>query len=270
MKTTLYKYIIHEIWPTFFASLFVSAFLVVATKMLSITDLIVGRGVPLSHVGRMVGYLLPEITLFALPAACLISVALAFLRLSVDSEIIALKSSGISLYQLLPPVALLSTTGLVAAMIISLVAVPWGNGSFKELLFEVAESKADIGIKERIFCEPFDDIVFYVNHYNEQTKEMEDVFVSDRRDQSVNHTTIAEKGKLVYHPKEKIVTLLLQQGTIFVVDNTLESGRTISFKTYDLNINLKDMIEDFASQQKAPKEMSQAELMEQLRILPKG
>ena len=81
--------------------------------MLSITDLIVARGVPVTQVARMVAYLLPDIVAFALPAASLIAVLLAFLRFSVDSEIIALKSCGISLYQMLPPVVLLSFLGLL-------------------------------------------------------------------------------------------------------------------------------------------------------------
>jgi len=81
----------------FLASLFVFIFIMVAARMLSITELIVTRGVRVTQVIGMVVYLLPDILIFALPAVTLMSVVVAFLRLSVDSEIIALKSSGISL-----------------------------------------------------------------------------------------------------------------------------------------------------------------------------
>ena len=103
MKLTLYKYIVNEIWPAFLASLFVSVFIIVATRMLSIMELIVNRGVNAGHVGRMLVYLIPDIVMFALPAVSLMAVVVAFLRLSADSEIISLKSCGISLYQMLPP-----------------------------------------------------------------------------------------------------------------------------------------------------------------------
>jgi len=270
MKITLYKYIVNEIWPTFLACLFVSVFIVVATKMLSITDLVVAKRVPLAQVIRMVVYLLPDIIAFALPAASLIAVVLAFLRLSVDSEIIALKSTGISLYQILPPVVLLSCVGLLIATVISFIGVPWGNSSFKNLIYQIAKSKADLGIKERVFSEPFDNVVFYVNHYSEQKKEMRDVFITDSRDNSVTNTIIAEKGRVFFHPEEKIITLRFKNGTIFVVEKNLQSGRAIKFKTYDFNIGLKDIMAALASRQKSPKEMTAGELMRQLRTTPKG
>ena len=134
MNLTLHKYIINEIWPTFLASLFVSIFIILATKMLSITDLIVSRGVHVAQVVGMVVYLLPDIIAFALPAATLIAVVVAFLRLSADNEVVALESSGISIYQMLSPVVVLSFFGLLIAVMVSVIAVPWGNRSFKNLV----------------------------------------------------------------------------------------------------------------------------------------
>ena len=220
MKLTIHKYISREIWPTFLTSLFVTAFIVVATKMLSVTDLIVSKGVPVSQVIRMVAYLLPDIVAFALPAATLIAVSLAFLRLSVDSEIIALKSCGISLYQLLPPVIAFSSLCMLLALLISFIGVPWGNSSFKALLFQLAESKANLGIKERVFCEPFDNVVFYVNQFSEQENEMANVFVVDRREADVVNTIIAETGKIFIHSQKRIITLRFKNGTIFLWKRT--------------------------------------------------
>ncbi len=269
MRIIIYKYVINEIWPTFMACLAVCVFIVIATKMLPITDLIVSKGIPMSQVGMMIAYLLPDIILFALPAASLISIVLAFLRLSVDSEIIAMKSSGISLYQLMPPVALLGGLGMVVALFISLVFLPWGNRSFKTMLFEIGRSKVDMGIKERVFCEPFFGVVFYVNHYSEQTKEMEDVFVSDRRDPVYNSTIIAEKGKVFVSPNGEMVTMALRDGNIFVVDNDLRSGRTVKFKSYDLNIDLSWVTDLAGMREKSPKELDQAGLLKALEKTPK-
>lgn len=270
MKLTIYKYLINEIWPTFFTSLFVTVFIVIATKMMSVTDLVVSKGVPVSQVFRMVAYMLPDIIAFALPAATLIAVVLAFLRLSVDSEIIALKSCGISLYHMLPPVAVFSCVCMLFAFAVSFIGVPWGNSSLKELIYQLAESKANLGIQERVFCEPFDNVVFYVGQYSEQENEMENVFVVDKREKDITNTIIAEKGKLFIHSKERIITLRFNDGTIFVVEKDLESGRTIKFKTYDLNISIKDVMARLESRRKKPKEMSAGELLKQLDSVPKG
>lgn len=270
MKLTLYRYIIHEIWPTFMATLTVAVFIMVAARMLSITEMIVNRGVFVGYVVRMILYLLPDIIAFALPAASLISVVVAFLRLSADSEIIALKASGVSLYQILPPVLFLSAVGFVVSLAIGVLAVPWGNTSFKDLVFEIAQSKGDLGIKERVFCEPFDDVVFYVNHFSAREGLMRDVFVVDRRDKRVTNNIIAGEGRILMYPRERIITLHFQQGTIFMVDKKLESARSIQFTTYDLNIGLKDIMAALASREKAPKEMKPREMWHYLRSHPKG
>ncbi len=269
MKLTLYKYIINEIWPLFLASLFVCVFIIVATKMLSITDLVVAQGVPAFQVIRMVAYLLPDVIAFALPAATLIAVVLAFLRFSVDNETMALKSSGISLYQMLPPVLLFSVLGLVTSGVINFIGMPWGNRSFKDLIYQIAESKPNLGIKERIFCVPFSGVVFYVNRFSEREKEMKNVFVMDVRDKVYKNTIIAEKGRVFFHPQERVITLRFQDGTCFVVEKNLQAARTIKFKTYDLNIDLKDMMAELASRQKTPMEMSAGELIKNLKIIPR-
>ncbi len=261
MKITLYKYILNEIWPTFIACMLVFAFIALAIKILSVTDMVVARGIPLSQVIRMVIYLIPDIALFALPAVCLIAVVLAFLRLSVDSEIIALKSCGISLYQMLPPVIMFSLVGLLGAGVISFVGVPWGVRSFKGLIYEAAQSQVDTGIKERTFTEPIQGIMFYTVQYSKQKNEMEDVFFSDKRDKNASMTILAEKCRMVFHQGEKIITLRFENGTVFMVEKDLDSGRTVKFKTYDLNIELKDI---FASRKIDPEEMSVPELISRI------
>ena len=267
---TFYRYIINEIWPTFLASLFVFIFIMVAARMLSITELIVTRGVRVTQVIGMVVFLLPDILTFALPAVTLMSVVIAFLRLSVDSEIIALKSSGISLYQMLPPVVAFSLLVFFIGLAISIYAAPWGNRAFKDLIFKIAESKADIGIKERVFCEPFDNLLLYVNNFSRKERVLKDVFVVDRRDKDVTNTIVAEEGRIMIRPDERIITIYFINGTIFVVDKNLSAARTIKFNTYGLNIGLKDVMADLASRRKAPHELSIGSLIEQLKTVPKG
>jgi lipopolysaccharide export system permease protein len=252
------------------ASLFVFVFIIMASQMLPLTQLILTQGVHAVQVMLMVLYSLPDFIVFALPAVSLMSVVLAFLRLSADSEIIALKSCGISLYQMLPTVVVLSIAGLLLTALISIYAVPWGNKSFKDLIFQIAESKADLGVKERIFSEPFDNVVFYVNSFSTQERLMKDVFVVDKRDQGFVNTIIAKEGRIFSRPDEKMISLHFMNGTIFMVSKDLESARTIKFNTYDLNIGLKDIMAAVASRKKKPREMSVSELTERLKKLEKG
>ncbi|MBW1703507.1 MAG: LptF/LptG family permease [Deltaproteobacteria bacterium] len=212
-------------------------------------ELIVNRGVNAGYVGRMLVYLIPDIVMFALPAV---------------------RSCGISLYQMLPPVVILSFFALLISLSIGIIAVPWGNRSFKDVIFQIAESKADLGIKERIFCEPFNGVVFYVNSYSTRDRVMKDVFVVDRRDAKITNTIIAEEGRILSYPQQRIITLHFLRGAISTVEKNLNSARSIKFNTYKMNIGLKDIMSALASRKKAPKELSVGELIKQMNIEPKG
>jgi lipopolysaccharide export system permease protein len=265
MKKTINKYILHEIWPSLLASLVVFVFIVLAARILNIADWVVNHGVDASQVLAMILCLLPGMILFALPASTLMAVFMAFHRMSNDNEIQAFKSSGISLYQMLPPVVIMSTFCLAGALVISLLGAPWGNRSFKDLVFRIAQSKADLGIKERVFCEPFAGVTFYVNSFSARERKIQDVFVVDQRDPSATATIVAKEGDIISSPERRTITVRFQDGTIFLSGKNIEEVRTIAFSTYDLAIGLNDIMPALASRQLSPKEMSFNDLRESLK-----
>ena len=270
MKLTLHKYIFHEIWPTFLTILTVFVFIVVATRMLTVSEWIINRGVHPGHVFKMIFYLLPGIVLFALPAAALMAVFIAFIRLSSDNEILALKSSGISLFQMLPTVLVISFASFLLATFLAVFGAPWGNRSFKDMIFQIAQSKADLGIKERIFCDPFNNVTFYINSFSTHERLMKDVFVVDRRDAQTTNTIIAHEARILSDTRRRTITIGFINGTIFMVDKDFQSARTLKFDTYNLNIGMQDIMNAVSARKKSPKEMSIQELRNSLKTEPKG
>jgi lipopolysaccharide export system permease protein len=99
---------------------------------------------------------------------------------------------------------------------------------------------------------------------------LKDVFVVDRRDAKITNTIIAEEGKILSYPQQRMITLHFLRGTISTVDKSLDSARSIKFDVYDMNIGLKDIMSAVESRKKAPKELSVNELIKQIGILPKG
>jgi len=265
LKITLHKYIFHEIWPTLLASLVVFLFIILAARMLNLAEWMINHGVHPFQLAKMIFYLLPGMILFALPAVLLMSVFVAFHRLSSDNELQAMKSSGISLYQMLPSVVVISLAGFLAALFLSSYAGPWGRKSFKDFVFTIAHSRADLGIKERIFCEPFKGITFYVSNFAPKEKAMSDVFLVDRRDPAMTTTIVAREGRIDSREDLRLITVRFFDGTIFMIDKKQEEGRTITFRTYDLGIGLDDIMPALAGREKDPKEMSFEDLRSGLK-----
>jgi len=268
VKITLQKYILTEMLPVFVSSLVVFGFIMLGTRMLSITELVVNQGVSAGQVIRLVFFLIPGIIFFALPAASLMASLLAFIRLSSDNEIIALKSSGISLYQVLPPVLLLAFGAFLVAGVTAFAGLPWGNRAMKDMVLEIAESRADVGLKERVFCQPFDDVIFYISDLEEGNHIMRDVFVVDKREPDMIYTIIAKEGQILLQPQARAIVVRFVHGSIFMEQRGRGPVKTMEFRNYDLKVGLEDIMESLASEGKAPKEMSAGEMLDLLEGLP--
>lgn len=253
----------------FASSLVVFGLIMLGTRMLNVTELVVTQGIGLGQITRMIFFLLPGIVFFALPAASLMASLLAFIRLSSDNEIIALKSSGISLYQLLPPVVMLSIVAFIMAGVTSFVGLPWGNRSLKDMVLEIAQSKADVGLKERVFSQPFEDVIFYVSDLSAGEKIMRDVFVVDKRERTMTYTIIASEGRMLFEPESRSIVIRFLNGTIFIEQKDIKSVKTVRFRNYDLKIGLEDIMESLAVTEKAPKEMGFGEILKRLEELPR-
>lgn len=251
--------------PIFLSSLLVFGLIMMATRMMALIEWVMNKGVHPGQALQLILYLLPNIVLFSLPAVSLMAALIAFLRLSSDNEIIALNSSGVSLYQMLPPVFVLSGIVFIMANVLAINGVPWGNRSFKDTIFQIVSEKVDIGIKERIFCEPFDDVIFFINNIDPKSRSMEDVFVYDQRDPAITSTIVADEARIYKHPKSRLLSILFNDGSIFIAEKKVDVARNLTFKTYTLNINLDDMMPALSSREKSPKEMGVEEQISHLR-----
>jgi len=270
MKKIIDIYILKEMIPGFTTSLIVFTFLVLVGRILKLIEWMVNHGIRLSQVLLITIYTIPYVLFFTLPMATLLGSLIAFSRLNEDNEIIALKSSGISLCQIMPPVVAFSIISYFFASFIALYLIPVSNYSMARLLFEVARSNTSIGIKQGIFNESIPNMVLYANHISAKDQIMEGVFIFDERDPTLSNTIIAQQGRISSNPKQMSLNLHLTNGSIFMAGKDLDSSRTLRFKSYDLNIELSDIMNKFSSLKKGRKEMSISELRRYLKETKKG
>lgn len=208
------RYVATEILIPFALGLFVLTFVIMMFQILKVTDLMVNYGLRLGDVIRVFLYLLPPFTVFTLPMAFLLGVMLAVGRLSSDSEIVAMKASGISLLQLLPPVLALGVLSFFAAAFLSLWADPWGKTQSKLMLERVGTQFAGALIKEKVFNTELDNLVIYVEEIDTRTREMRGIFLSDESNPELPMIITAESGRVLHSPSGSKVVFQLESGAI--------------------------------------------------------
>ena len=238
MKKTTYLYILKEILPVFLIGLMVFTMLLLMERILKLIELIVTRGVSFSQILMLLVYISPSFFVFTIPIAVLLGVLIAFGRLSGDSEITAFKASGISLYQLFLPVSIFSIGACLLTGLLVFYGLPWGNQGFKNMLFKIAQSKADIDIKERVFNDLFEGLVVYVDKVPIEGKRMEGILIYDEREQGKLNTIFAKEGFLSSNPKSQEVILRLFNGDIHRLDPKSNVYQKVKFDAYDLKLEL--------------------------------
>ncbi len=159
MKKTTFFYVLKEVLHLFFIGLMTLTIILLMDKIFKLIELIVTRGTSLIHILRLLMFIAPSFLVFTIPMSILLATLLSFGRLSSDNEITAFKASGVSLYQLFWPVIYLAVLAYFVTTFLVLYGLPWGNRGFINTLYVIAQTKADIDIKERVFNDDFEDLV---------------------------------------------------------------------------------------------------------------
>jgi lipopolysaccharide export system permease protein len=199
--------------------------------------------------------------------ATLLSVLLAFNRLSSDNEITALKASGISLYQMIPPILVFAFTTYAGATLLSLYSAPRANEASRALLYEIASTKANAGVRERVFNDDFDGLVLYIGHVKPKILTWENVFISDARNPAEVFSIFAREGEVLSDPQALAVTLRLKDGSIHKLGKDPHAYQKVDFNTYDLRLHLKTGLQGKKTEEKHPADMTLGELIRSIHSL---
>jgi lipopolysaccharide export system permease protein len=263
--TTINRYLLLEMLPPFFINLAFFSFIFLMKQILDITDMIVNHHVGVGPVCLLLIYTMPYFLQYVIPMSTMMAVLMALLRMSGDNEIMALKAGGVSIYRLLTPVLIFSLAGTLITGYMTLFGLPSGAERFKSLLFDVATSNLNVSLKERTFNDNFKQIMLYVNKIDPRSGELHNVLIEDSRTEGVNNTVVARSGRLFAEPGKMVYHLRLFNGTINQLDLKDRSAHTINFETYDIRLDLKDVISSKSAEAKTPDEMRLAHLRNYLK-----
>jgi lipopolysaccharide export system permease protein len=267
----IHRYILKEISLPFFMILSVLTFALLMGRILQLMDLMINKGVGLMDIARLVSYLIPSFLIFTIPVSLLIAILIGLGRLSSDNEITIFKASGISIYHLMKPVLFASLLAFIMTAATSLSLVPQGNQATKNLLFNIAQKKASIGIKEKVFNDDFTGILLYADHIPVDGYFMEGVIVSDNRIGEEPSTIIARRAYLVSDEKSMTITLRLENGSTHMVSENYKNYRKMDFSYYDINLNIEPpLAETGKARTRKPSEMDVFELIDRIKNTTAG
>lgn len=240
-------YLIHRsifretIYP-FFTVLLVLTFVLLMGRILQLMDMMINKGVGLFSMAKLILFLVPSFLTITIPIALLIAILIGMGRLSRENELLIMKSSGLSLYQLVPPVALLAVATFVLSLLLGLFVVPAGNIAGRDLLVDLARQRAGIGIKEKVFNDDFPGLMLYADQVSVDGTTMKGVFISDQRVGRNPVTIIARRGSLHADPGSMDVTLRLEEGSTHMAAADRTTYRKMDFAVYEIALDMSQTV----------------------------
>lgn len=161
---------------------------------------------------KLIGLLIPYVASYALPLGMLTGTLMALGRLSSQQEITAMKSVGVSLYQVATPVFLISFVGMVAGVLVNLHFAPQSRVAYKQLM-ATAVTENPVGfIEEKRFIHEFPGYVIYMG--DEQEGLMKDFWIWELDDENrVRLFLRAAEGEVTFDKIRNELVLTLRNGT---------------------------------------------------------
>lgn len=127
------------IGPWCFGVAMFTVLIVAASFLFQASDYIV-QGIPLSMVAQYMLLILPGIMVKTFAMAVLLATLLSFGRLSSDSEIVAIRAAGVSVYRIMLPVAVFSLGVAAVAFVVDEELVPSAAMRTLQLQSEIAKT----------------------------------------------------------------------------------------------------------------------------------
>ncbi len=263
--TTINRLFLKEMFWPFFISLFFLTFVFLMTRIPEITHMVMNYNAGLGSVLLLVVYTIPKFMEFTIPMSVMIAVLLTVMKMEGDNELLAIRSSGISLYRLLLPVFIFCLTGMLLTLWVTFYGVAWGRYSAKLTYQDLIESSPDFALQPRTFYLDIDNIMIYVNGVDVQSRQLTDIFIEDRTTRDLVSIYTAPSGILLADSDRQLYTLRLYDGSINQVDLKNGSSNHTDFKYLDKNIDLGLMASEKTTLDKEPDERNINELIDYIK-----
>lgn len=228
------KYIVNEFWIPFVSgSSIITGIWLSADQLRQVFKLITTSKAPIQLAVTILSLHLPSIIVLTIPIGVLWSSFLVFSRLNNDSEIIAMRTSGISLLSVLRPVVLFGMLAALLSFGINELVVPVSNPVARKLeIYSIYKNPLPNSQKNFTYLEKTSSKklrrIFYAAYYNADKELLKNIVILDFTRAKLTQIYTAKMAK--WKPQKG--GWELYKGTNHFISNDDNLSRISSFNTF--------------------------------------
>ncbi|OMH41320.1 LptF/LptG family permease [Desulfurobacterium indicum] len=228
----LHRYVFTEVVRLFLLLLVVFILIIVMNRASFIAETILGYGVPVSYLFVILFKMIPSFLGLLIPMSLTFAVLITFFLMNGRNEIVAIKSCGISVEELLKPIFLISLVLTFLNFFSVMFVMPASNVSIKRQIQELVRKKLSLSITPGSFTSNFPGVTFYAEKVFPERGILGDFMVSvDKKNEKI--TIFANYGRI--RMDNGTVYLDIKDGVGQFLDwNKPENLKLLNFNTYTL------------------------------------
>lgn len=180
-------------------------------------DDLIGKGLEFNIISEFLLYTSASLVPLAIPLAVLLASLMTFGNLAENLELLAFKSSGISLVKIMNPVMVMSFFIAVGAFFFSNTVLPYSNLKMRSLLYDIQQQRPELTIKPGVFDNTLEGYSIRIGDRDSRTSLLKDILIFDHTDKQGNvSVTIADSGYMKMSTDEKHLLLTLYNGKSYI------------------------------------------------------
>lgn len=180
-------------------------------------DDLVGKGLENKVLAEFLLYSVASMVPMALPLAVLLASLMTFGNMAENLELLAFKTSGVSLNRIMAPLIYVVVVITIAAFVFANYVMPVSNLKLQSLLYDIRRQRPELQIQPGVFDNTMDGYSIRIGDQDTRTKLLKDIWIYDHTDKAGNvHVTVADSGYMKMSTDEKHLVLTLFNGHSYV------------------------------------------------------
>ena len=202
----LTRYILREVTAHALIGAAIFTFVLFTRDLGRILELVVRASAPLPSVAEIFFFTVPLALTYTLPMSVLLGILIGLSRLAADSEITAMRASGMGVWSFLRALSIFVIAAWVMALFNGLYIAPRAQAALGHLEDRLKGSQVSFEIQPRVFYEGFPKLVLYVQDVkNAQGAAVwKGVFMANLSDVANPKITLAREGIVVSEGQDRL------------------------------------------------------------------
>lgn len=195
----LTRYILREVTSHALIGCALFTFVLFTHDMASILELVVRNSAPVPSVAEIFFFTIPTALTYTIPMGVLVGILIGLSRLAADSEITAMRASGIGTRNFVRSLSVFVCAAWILALGNSVYLAPRSQAALGHLQEKLKASQISFAVQPRVFYEGFPKLVLYVQDVKSARGAAiwKNVFIADSTNPSAPSITLAQQGILV-------------------------------------------------------------------------